>query len=321
MGRYLAGRLLQALVTVALVATVTFVLLHLAPGDVVSTLQDGRMSVEVGDRLRAQYGLDRPLPEQYARYLASLARGDLGWSPTLNVPVRTALAHRLPNTLLLMGVALVVAFAGGIAIGVAQARRPGSWADRAAGALSMAIHALPDFWLATILLLALGYWWPLFPPGGTGDPMIYDSLSPLGRALDRLYHLALPAATLALLTFAAVARHQRAALLEVAHEDFVRTARAKGLGERGVMRHTLRNALLPVITLLGLSMPALVGGAVFVERVFSWPGMGMLAIEAVARRDYWVVTACSIVVSAMVAAGTLLADLLHAVADPRVRDG
>jgi peptide/nickel transport system permease protein len=320
-GRYLAGRLLQALVTVALVATVTFVLLHLAPGDPVSALGGDRVSVEVRDRLRAQYGLDRPLPEQYARYLASLARGDLGWSPTLNEPVRSALGRALPNTLLLMGAALLLAFAGGIAMGVAQARRPGSWFDRAAGTLSMAVHALPDFWLATILLLALAYWWPLFPAGGTGDVLVYESLSPLGRAVNRLYHVALPAITLALLIFAAVARHQRAALLEVAQEDFVRTARAKGLGERGVLRHALRNALLPVITLLGLAMPALVGGAVFVERVFAWPGMGQLAIAAVSRRDYWVVTACSVVVSAMVAAGTLLADVLHAAADPRLRDG
>ena len=321
MGRYLAGRLVQALVTVALVATVTFVLLHLAPGDPISTLEGDRVNVEVRDRLRAQYGLDRPIGEQYARYLVSFARGDLGWSPTLQEPVRSALGRALPNTLLLMGVALVLAFAGGIAMGVAQARRAGSWVDRAAGTLSMAVHALPDFWLATVLLLALSYWWPLFPVGGTGDPLIYESLSPLGRVANRLYHMTLPAITLALLTFAAVARHQRAALLEVAHEDYVRTARAKGLGERGVLRHSLRNALLPVITLLGLSMPALVGGAVFVERVFAWPGMGSLAVTAVARRDYWVVTACSIVVSAMVAAGTLVADVLHALADPRLRDG
>ena len=321
MGRYLAGRLLQALVTVALVATVTFVLLHLAPGDPLSTLEGDRMSVEVRQRLRAQYGLDRPLPEQYARYLASFARGDLGWSPTLNEPVRSALGRALPNTLLLVGVALLLAFTGGIAMGVAQARRPGSWLDRAAGTLSMGVHALPDFWLATILLLAFTYWWPIFPSGGRGDQLVFESLSPLGRVVDRLYHVMLPATTLALLVFAAVARHQRAALLEVAHEDYVRTARAKGLGERGVLRHSLRNALLPVITLLGLAMPALVGGAVFVERVFSWPGMGELAIAAVSRRDYWVATACSIVVSAMVAAGTLLADLLHAAADPRLRDG
>ena len=321
MGRYLAGRVAQALVSVALVATVTFVLLHLAPGDPCLDIEGRGVSAELRERCRVAYGLDRPLPEQYVRYLAALARGDLGWSPSLQEPVRSALARALPNTLLLMGAALALAFGAGIAMGVAQARRAGSLLDRVSGSLSMAVHALPDFWLATILLLVFAYWIPILPVTGTSDDLVYESLSPLGKVADRLYHMVLPALTLALLLFAAVARHQRAALLEVAHEDYVRTARAKGLGERGVLRHALRNALLPVITLFGLAMPALVGGAVFVERIFNWPGMGQLAVTAVTRRDYWVVTACVVVVSAMVAAGNLLADLLHAAADPRLRDG
>ena len=321
MGRYVVGRLVQAGVTVAIVATVTFALIHLAPGGPVENLfADRAMPAAIRDYWRTKYGLDLPLYEQYWRYLVNLARGDLGWSVSLHEPVSAALARALPSTLLLMGTAILLSFVGGIALGVAQAARPGSWTDRTLGTVSLFFHALPDFWLALMMMLVFAYWLRMFPVGGMKDALMYDYFTPWGQALDRLRHLVLPSLTLALLLTAGVARFQRAALLEVAGEDFVRTARAKGLGERRVLlRHSLRNALLPVITLFGVTVPALVGGTVFVEKVFAWPGMGLLAVSAIMTRDYWLVTACVIVVSVMVALGSLVADLLYAAADPRLR--
>jgi peptide/nickel transport system permease protein len=169
-------------------------------------------------------------------------------------------------------------------------------------------------------MLVFAYWVPIFPTSGMTTPVIYDYLSVGGKLLDRLWHLVLPATTLVLLLAAIIARYQRAAFLDVATQDFVRTARAKGLTERAVLwRHVLRNALLPVITLLGLALPMLVGGAVFIERVFAWPGMGQLVVGAIAARDHSLVTAIVILGSVLVTLGSLLADVLYAVADPRLR--
>ena len=318
--RFVAGRLLQAAAVVLLVATLTFVLIKLAPGDPFAVALENQNVTEEYRRLwREKYGLDRPIAEQYARYLADVARGDFQYSFSQNRPVRDALADALPNTLLLMGLALAASFAVGIALGVAQARRRGSLLDRTLSAVWMFFYSMPDFWLALVVMLLLAYKVRLFP---TGDVTSFDyPYFPAWRqALDRLHHLVLPVGTLTLLTAAAVARYQRAAMLDVAEQDFVRTARAKGVDERGVMRrHVLRNALLPVITLAGLALPALLGGAVFVESVFSWPGMGRLTVQAIAQRDAPLITASVIVGAALVSAGNLLADVLYALADPRVR--
>jgi peptide/nickel transport system permease protein len=219
-----------------------------------------------------------------------------------------------------MTAAILAAFTLGIAVGALQAVRRGSWLDRATSAVLMFFYSVPDFWLALMALLALAYWIPIFPTGGMTDQVLHDYMSLGGRIRDVLAHLVLPALTLALLSAAGIARYQRSALLEVLPQDFVRTARAKGLPERTVvLKHALRNALLPVITLLGLSLPALVGGAFFVEKVFAWPGMGYVAATAINARDYDLVTGTVIVGGIMVAVGSLLADLLYAVADPRLR--
>jgi peptide/nickel transport system permease protein len=317
--RFLAGRLLQSLVVVLLVATASFFLAHLAPGGPFA-LEDPRVSEAVRAQWRAQFGLDRPVPEQFGRFLLGLVRGDLGYSLSRRAPVGEVLAAAIPRTLLLMGVALTISIAVGVVLGVYQAVRRGRVAERLLSGLSLFFYSLPDFWLALIVLLAFSYWVPLFPAGGIVDATIHEYLGFWGRLWDRILHLVLPATTLALLTTAAVARYQRAAMLEVIELDFVRTARAKGLPERSVVgRHALRNALLPVITLIGLALPALVGGAVFVETVFSWPGMGRLAAEAIAGRDYPLITATVAVGGVTVTLGSLLADVLYAIADPRVR--
>jgi peptide/nickel transport system permease protein len=317
--RYLAGRLLQSLVVVLLVTTASFFLAHLAPGEPFS-VDDPRMPGHVREHWRAQFGLDRPLPEQFVRYLVALARGDMGYSFSRRMPVGDALAAALPRTLLLAGIAIGLSIGLGVALGVYQATRRGRPIERVLSGVSLFFYSLPEFWLALMALLLLAHWVPVFPAGGIIDVAVYDYLGFWGRLWDRLRHLALPAITLTLLTTAGVARHQRAAMLEVIELDFVRTARAKGLSERAVVaRHALRNALLPVITLLGLALPALVGGAVFVEFVFSWPGMGYLSAAAIAARDYPLITATVAVGGVMVALGSLVADLLYAVADPRVR--
>lgn len=322
MGRLVLGRLAQTVAVVFAAATLTFVLLHLAPGDPLAVAMDNPAVTEaVRERWRHAYGLDRPMPEQYARYLASVAHGDLGYSFSLRRPVADALADALPNTLVLMAATLVLSFSLGVALGVYQALRRGSAGDRVLGGLSLAFYSLPDFWLALMAVLVFAYWLRVLPAGGSVDPVLHDYMGAWGRLGDRLRHLALPVLTLTLLTAAGIARFQRAALLDVAHEDFVRTARAKGVRPAAIVRrHLLRNAVVPTITLVGLALPALVGGAAVVEKVFSWPGVGLLAVNAIATRDYPLVTGAVIAASAAVALGSLVADALHALADPRVRD-
>ncbi|MFL5609224.1 MAG: ABC transporter permease [Gemmatimonadaceae bacterium] len=319
--RYIARRLAQAVVIVAIVAAITFALIHLAPGDPFSAVLDNpNVSERVRATLRAQYGLDRPLPEQFVRYFGSLTRGDMGWSYSHDRPVLEVLGSALPNTLLLMGVALVGSFALGILVALIQVARRGSLTDHIVSGVSLFFFSMPDFWLGILSLLAFTYWIPIFPVGGAIDPEMHEYLGFAGRVADRLRHLALPALTLTLLASATVARYQRAALLDVLPSDYVRTARLKGLTERQILRrHVLRNALLPIITLAGLSFPALLTGAFFIEKVFSWPGMGYAVVNAIGTRDYPLVVGGVIVGSIMVTIGSLLADLLYAWADPRLR--
>jgi peptide/nickel transport system permease protein len=308
-------------VVVAVVTTATFILIHLAPGDPMGGgLDDPRISEAVRTHWRAAYGLDQPLPVQFLRYLTNAARGEFGYSFAYNESVRSLLARTLPRTLLLAGTALVLSFAAGIAIALVQVARHGTATDRALGVASLAVYSLPDFWLAQVALLTFAYLVPLFPAGGMVDPVMHPYMGNMAALWDRVRHLVLPALTLATLTAAGIARFQRAALLDVAADDYLRTARAKGVPERSVlMRHALRNAALPVITLFGLALPGFLGGTVFIEKVFSWPGMGSLAVDAVAARDYPVVIACAVVGSMMVAGGSFIADVLYVVADPRLR--
>lgn len=318
--RALTARVAQAGVVAVLVASISFFLLHAAPGDPLSALvENPAVSPAVVAAERARLGYDRPAAAQFAAYLAAAARGDLGHSSSLGLPVARVIGAALPNTLLLMGTALVVSFALGIALGVAQAARAGGAFDRATSAVSLFLHSLPEFWLALVLLVVLSGWLRIFPGGGLQTIAISHD-STWRWLLDRAHHLALPALTLVLLSTATVARFQRGALMEVLPQDFVRTAVAKGVPGRLVtLRHALRNALLPVVTLAGLALPALVGGAVFVEQVFSWPGMGRLVVMSIERRDYALLTGCMLVGGVLVAAGSLLADAIALVVDPRQR--
>lgn len=317
--RWLAARLLQGALVVFLVVTITFVLLHAAPGDPLTVLADEpSIRPEVLDQMRRNYGLDQPLPVQYVRYLGHVARGDLGVSYTRNRPVLAAILDALPETLLLAGAGLLVDFVLGIGIGVVQAVQRRTWVDRALSVVTVTLYSTPVFWLGLMGIWLFGETLGWLPLGGVTDLARHAQMSPAGQVLDRLRHLALPALTLGLIGAASTARYQRAAMLEAIGQDFVRTARAKGLAERVVvLRHVLRNALLPVITLAGLALPMLLSGAVLVEWVFSWPGMGRLAADAILRRDYPLVAGTAMLAGTMVVLGNVVADLAARAADPR----
>jgi peptide/nickel transport system permease protein len=218
-------------------------------------------------------------------------------------------------------VSLTLSFVLGLIIGVLQAVHRGGLFDRVSSGVLLFFYSLPDFWGALMALLIFAYWWPILPAGNIVDATLHDYMSGWGAFVDRLRHLVLPSLSLTLLTMAGISRYQRAAMLEVLPSDFIRTARAKGLPEREIIwRHALRTALTPMVTMLGLLLPALLGGALFVEKIFSWPGMGLLAANAIDARDYDLVTATVVVGSVMVVIGNVAADLLHVLIDPRIRE-
>ena len=320
MTAWLLRRLTAALAIVFAVVSFSFVAIHLAPGTPFLPEEGRAINPAAVARLRDEFGLDRSLPEQYVRYLGALARGRLGESFSQRRPVAEAIETAVPNTAVLAGAALLIDFLLGIAIGVFQAARTRRRSDVALTNATLFLYSLPIFWLGLVLLLVFGQWLHWFPVGAVTDPVLYPSLPLGGKLLHRLHHLALPALTLGLVGAAGTARFQRAALLEALGQDYVRTARAKGLRESAVLvRHALRDALLPVITLLGLALPFLLTGAVLVETVFAWPGLGKLAADAIAARDYPLVLATTLLASGAVVMGSLLADLFVVLADPRVR--
>lgn len=311
---------MQAAAVLFFVAAITFVLVHLAPGDPFSAAVDNpALSEAVRERWKASYGLDKPLPVQFVKYISSVARGDFGWSLSKHMPVSQVISGAMTRTMSLMGSALLLGFLLGAVVGRIQAVRRGSFADRSISGISLFFYSMPDFWLALIILLAFGYWMPILPPGGAADPL-HEYFTPFAKITDTAKHMVLPVATLTLVLAATVARFHRSALMETLPADFVRTARAKGLDESTVLRrHAERNALFPLISLIGLALPALFTGAVFVEKIFGWPGMGLVIVNAIGSRDYPLVMGTVIIASVLVAVGNLVTDLLYMAADPRVR--
>jgi peptide/nickel transport system permease protein len=313
------GRLAAALAIVFTVVTLVFFAIHLAPGTPFLPTGDRPLDPSVEAGLRTRFGLDRPLGAQYVRYLGALARGDLGESFSQQRPVALALEEAIPNTVVLATTALAIDLLLGLAIGAVQAAYARRRLDTLLTHTTLFVYSLPTFWLGLVLLLVFGQGLHWFPVGGVVDPVLHQALSPAGRLLDRLRHLALPALTLGLVGAAGTARFQRAALLEALNQGFVKAARAKGLSEsRVLLGHALRNALLPTITLMGLALPFLLTGSVVIETVFAWPGMGKLAADAVLSRDYPIVTATTLAATVLVVGGSLIADILYAAADPRV---
>lgn len=328
MMRYLARRVVAAVPLVLGIATIVFFVLNLAPGDPASMYAAPGVSPEALDQMRRNLGLDRPVHERYLRWMGAVLRGDLGTSFSRGQPVRDVLLQILPNTLVLSGCALLLAFVGGVVVGVVQAVRRDTLVDRGLSVVGLFFYSIPSFWLALMMilvfsLLARNVWdWPLWFPASGMVSVDHAFMGPWERLADRARHLVLPSLSLALVLAAGIARYARGSMLEVLGQDYIRTARAKGLPERTVvLRHALRNGLIPIVTLLGLYLPFLFSGTVFVETVFSWPGMGKLVVDAIAQRDYPVVMGGALVFAAMVVLGNLLADLLYAIVDPRIRYG
>jgi peptide/nickel transport system permease protein len=311
----------QAVVTFAIAITILFFLMRAAPGDPLARVSEGRALAPAElATLRARYGLNQPVVAQFVSFVRGLTRGDLGVSIEYGRPVTALLAERLPATILLGGSVLVLNFTVGLWLGVRQAVHRGRREDRWLTTVSLVGYAMPSFWLGLVLAWLVGIKLRLLPAAGMHDPLLGADAGIAAHMVDVLRHLILPVLTLSVVSIAATMRYQRSAMLEVLSLPYVTTARAKGLPEREVTwRHAWRNALFPVITLFGLWLPILVTGSVFVEAVFSWPGLGSLAASAVWGRDYPVLMGASLLVAALVVAGGVLTDIAYAVLDPRVR--
>ncbi|MDR7544701.1 MAG: ABC transporter permease [Armatimonadota bacterium] len=319
LARYTASRLAQALPLLAGVVAVNFLLIALAPGDPVTVLLgEYPAPPEYVARLRSEFGLDRPAPVRLALYAWNVAQGNLGFSFAYRLPVSTLVVERLGNTFLLMATALTGAAVLGVILGVVAARRPGSVLDAASTGISLAGYAVPDFWLAQLLVLlfavALG-WLP-----AQGIRSVREEYVGLAALSDLLRHLVLPAAALSFRYMALIGRLTRAAMLEAMSQDFILAARARGLPERLVLlQHGLRNAALPVVTVIGYNFAFVLAGSALVETVFGWPGIGRLLYDAILQRDTPVLLGILLVVSVTVVVVNLLVDLIYAVLDPRVR--
>ena len=312
-------RLLAGIAVVLGVVTLTFFLLHLAPGDPSDIMLGPAATAEQRAAQRTALGLDRPLPAQFATWLSRFARGDWGNSIAKGRPVRGLLAAAWRHTAWLIALSLLLSYLIGLAIGAVQAARSGSRLDTLLSVSTVTLFAMPGYWLGLMLVLLFTYWARVLPAFGIAG-LDSDYLQGAGWVIDRLRHLALPLATLTLVGIGGAARFVRGAMLETLSQPFITTAYAKGLKPRRVVsHHALRNALTPVVTMLGLSLPALFSGAVFVEAVFAWPGVGRVLVEAVRARDYPVVMAATAISAVLVVAGNMIADVLAAWVDPRVR--
>lgn len=323
---YLVRRGAAALALIWLVLTLTFVLLHAAPGDAAELLVAPDAPPEVAAQLRQDLGLDRPITQQYGRWVLNLLRGDMGESFRRREPVRGILAAALPISIWLGSVSLLLTFVIGIAVGSLQASRKDRWIDRTLTGLTTAVYAAPSYWLALTAVAVFTYGlsrlgapaWMRFPAFGVISPA--SEATGIAVLPDLLRHSVLPIAVLAAVGAAGIARYARSAVLDLARSEWVRTARAKGLSPGRVMfRHLLANALPPLVVLLMLALPGVVAGSVFVESIFAWPGMGRVMLEAISARDYPVVMGATVVYAGIVVLANAASDLvLHAV-DPRRR--
>jgi peptide/nickel transport system permease protein len=310
--RFLIRRVLQTVILLLVVSLIVFALVTRAPGGP-AILLDRNMGADEIARMRAILGLDRPLPVQYVRWLEQVLRGNLGISYQAGVPVLEIVGQMLPNTLLLSAAALALSLIVALPAGLISAARPYSSADHAVTLLALFGISVPTFWLGLMLILvfSIGLGW--LPPGGM------QTIGASGSVLDVARHLVLPAIVLGSANMALFARYTRSSTMSVLRQDYVRTARSKGLPERAVLcRHALRPALLTIVTVVGLQLPRLVGGAAITETVFAWPGMGSLAVRAAFERDYPMIMGITLVISAVVAASSLLVDVLYVYIDPRI---
>lgn len=317
--RYVGRRLLNAVPLILGVIVVNFVLISLAPGDPITHLiGEFPAPADYVERVRADYGLDRPLPERLVRYLGNVLQGDLGFSFANRQSVLDLLLQRLGRTLILMLTTVVIATAIGVALGVWAARRPHSLSDRAATGFALAGYAIPEFWFGQVLILIFAVWLGWLPAGGFRSVRI--DYTGWAAVVDYARHMVLPVAALSFRYLAITTRLTRASLLEVMNTQYIVAARARGLSERKLLwRHALRAAALPVVTVIGYNFAFIVAGSALVETVFGWPGIGRLMFDSIFTRDYPVLLGILLLVSITVIFVNLLTDLAYAVLDPRVR--
>ncbi len=318
---YLLRRLLQSLLTLLVISMILFGLISSVPGGIMSAYQENPdFTPEDLARLEAKYGLNDPAPVRYLKWLGNSLQGDFGNSFTSKRPALLEIADRLPNTMLLMGVTLIATLLIAIPLGILSALKQYTWFDHISTTIAFAGQSLPVFWFGLLLIIIFA----VTLKGADGRPWLPGSgMATLGKPfslVDRIEHLILPVSMLAFVSAAGYMRYLRSSMLDVIHEDYVRTARAKGLRERVVIyRHALRNALIPLVTLIGLDLPSLFGGALFTETIFAWPGIGRLYFTAALKTDYPVVMAVLIIYSALIILSNLLVDVVYAALDPRIR--
>jgi len=318
--RVTATRIFYAIVLLLAVLVLNFTLMHLAPGDVADTIAQaaGGIDAEVMEQIRIDYGLDQPFWVQLGRYIGNVLQFDLGYSFFYNEPVTELILQRIPATLLLVITAQILALVIGVVLGVFSARKPNGWLSHIVTFIALFGYSAPVFWTGLLLLVAFSLLIPIFPVAGMRDVTLVG-LSFWEQALDIGRHLVLPMITLASIFLALYSRLARATMMEVLGSDYVRTAKAKGLTTRQVVyKHALKNALSPVITLAGLQLSAVVSGAVLVETVFSWPGLGTLAYQSIIARDTPTILGILFFSALVVIVGNLLTDLALRLVDPRV---
>jgi peptide/nickel transport system permease protein len=313
--QYLIKRLLMVIPTVFGAVTLVFFAIHLAPGDPIALYIPPDFPVNASPEriaeLRARVGLDRPLHVQYISFITGILRGDLGTSLQHRNPVAEGLLERLPNTLQLGVLSLAIAVVLGVSVGIVSAIRRGSWLDNAAMTLALFGVSIPNFWLGMLLMQLVGLHWPILPPSGFGGSIF---------TAEGLRYALLPAITIGISGAGGLARYTRSSMLDVLNEDYVRTARSKGLSERIVVyKHALRNALIPIITLLGLSFGSMLSGAVIVETVFGWPGLGRYLVTGISNRDFPVVQGAVLIIAVGFVLANLITDLVYGFVDPRIR--
>jgi peptide/nickel transport system permease protein len=313
------NKLIMAVILVVSVIVLNFFLIRLAPGDPALTLAGlaGGASEETLADIRRIYGLDKPLWQQFAVYVGKMATGDLGNSYYFNLPVSRIIGERIFPTLLLVITSLFVSVGLGTILGVLAAHKPRGFFSYFVTVFALTGYAIPTFWLGQMLLVALAWYWPIFPVGGMAGIRVEGFFAQIG---DIALHLVLPAFSLGLAFMAQYSRVARASMLEVLDSDYIRTARAKGAGETSILFiHGLRNAILPVITLAGLQLGQVLSGAVLVESVFDWPGLGRLAFDSILRRDYPTILGILFVSSVVVVLINLATDLVYRLIDPRIQ--
>jgi peptide/nickel transport system permease protein len=320
--KYTIKRLLLSVPLVLGIMTATFFMSHLAPGDPMDMYLEQRRQSQVDPQvielLRQKYGLDQPIHVQYVTWMKNFAKGDLGESFRYRRPVKDLLVEAIPYTLQLTFLAIILDALVGISLGIISAVRQYTKLDKAVTVGSLIVYAIPSFWLALMLIMVFSVNLGWFPTSQTRS-MNYDDLTAIGKLLDRMWHLALPVSIMGLAGAAGTARYMRSRLLEVLNEDYIMAARARGFRERTVIvKHALRNALIPIVTIYGMSLPFLLGGAAIIETIFAWPGMGRMTVSAVGGRDYPIIMATVTIAAILTVLGNLLADLTYAAVDPRV---